>query len=234
MQTAALQLRRVNNGDATARPHRSPSLLRNASTRWYSPARLSFGSHEPMPQRLPYPRTNSPWAVLLKPHLGWARPNRAGAAITLLRPDSSGSSRAAKRARHRRGHIFSPLADGGQRRTGPARRGAPRIAARPSGGAGPESWHGALAVVPYLNPQLVRPIANGHVRVAGKRVLERIRQAFLDDARGGEVNPSREGRAIPARASGTCRYAVLAQPTSPPASSHSSVVSPLVAASRRA
>ena len=41
-------------------------------------------------------------------------------------------------------------------------------------------------------------------------------------------------RAIPARASGTCRYAVLAQPTSPPASSHSSVVSPLVAASRRA
>ena len=40
--------------------------------------------------------------------------------------------------------------------------------------------------------------------------------------------------AIPARASGTCRYAVLAQPTSPPASSHSSVVSPLVAASRRA
>ena len=31
-------------------------------------------------------------------------------------------------------------------------------------------------------------------------------------------------RAIPARASGTCRYAVLAQPISPPASSHWSVV----------
>jgi hypothetical protein len=55
------------------------------------------------------------------------------------------------------------------------------------------------------NLQLVRPIANGHVRIAGMRVLERIRQAFLDDAIGGEVNPSREGRAIPARASGTCR-----------------------------
>jgi hypothetical protein len=54
---------------------------------------------------------------------------------------------------------------------------APRSVARPSGGAGAESWHGALAVVPYLNLQLVRPIANGHVRVAGTRVLERIRQA---------------------------------------------------------
>ncbi len=42
-------------------------------------------------------------------------------------------------------------------------------------------------------------------------------------------------RAIPTRASGTCRYAVLAQPTSwPSKSSHSSVVSPLVAASRQA
>jgi hypothetical protein len=34
---------------------------------------------------------NSPRAVPLKPHLGWAGPNRAGAAITLLRRDSSGS-----------------------------------------------------------------------------------------------------------------------------------------------
>jgi hypothetical protein len=91
VQTAALQFRRLSNDDATARPHRSPSLLRNASTRWYSPAPLSFGSHERMSQRLPYPRTNSPWAVPLKPHLGCAGPNRAGAAITLLRRDSSGS-----------------------------------------------------------------------------------------------------------------------------------------------
>lgn len=71
-QTAARQSRRLSNGRATARPHRSPSLLRNSSTRWYSPARLSFGSHEHMSQRLPYPRTNSPWTVRLKPHRGWA------------------------------------------------------------------------------------------------------------------------------------------------------------------
>src|SRR5215207_5822335 len=38
VQTAALQFRRLSNGDATARPHRSPSLPRNASPRWYSPA----------------------------------------------------------------------------------------------------------------------------------------------------------------------------------------------------
>jgi hypothetical protein len=55
------------------------------------PARLSFGSHERMSQRLPYPRTNSLWGVPLKSHLGLAGPNRAGAAITLLRRDSSGS-----------------------------------------------------------------------------------------------------------------------------------------------
>ena len=66
VQTAALQFRRLNNDDATARPHRSPSLPRNASTRWYSPAQLSFGSHDPTSQRLPYPRTNPPWAVPLK------------------------------------------------------------------------------------------------------------------------------------------------------------------------
>jgi hypothetical protein len=77
VQTAALQFRRLSNDDATARPHRSPSLLRNASTRWYSPAPLSFGSHERMSQRLPYPRTNSPWAVPLEapPRLGRAQPS---------------------------------------------------------------------------------------------------------------------------------------------------------------
>jgi hypothetical protein len=53
VQTAAQQFRRLSNGDATARPHRSPPLPRNASTRWYSPARLTFGRHEPMSQRLP-------------------------------------------------------------------------------------------------------------------------------------------------------------------------------------
>src|SRR4029453_2789419 len=33
VQIAALQVRRLSNGEATARPHRPPSLLRNASTR---------------------------------------------------------------------------------------------------------------------------------------------------------------------------------------------------------
>ena len=50
----------------------------------------------------------------------------------------------------------------------------------------------ARAVVPYLDLQLVRPIANGHVRVAGMRVLQCVRQAFLHDAIGGEVDPPRE------------------------------------------
>ncbi len=90
VQTAALQFRRLSNCDATARPHRSPSPLRNTSTRWYSPARLAFGSHGRVPQRLPYPQTNSPWAVPLKPDLGRPRPTER-AAITLLRRDASGS-----------------------------------------------------------------------------------------------------------------------------------------------
>jgi hypothetical protein len=46
------------------------------------------------------------------------------------------------------------------------------------------------AVVPYLDLQLVRSIANSHVRVAGTCVLEGVRQAFLNDAISGEVDPS--------------------------------------------
>ena len=69
------------------------------------------------------------------------------------------------------------------------------------------------AVVPYLNLQLVRPIANGHVRVAGMRVLECIRQAFLDDAVDGEVNPPRErdGLAVHMKFHGQSGTADLAQ-----------------------
>jgi hypothetical protein len=82
-QTAARQSRRLSNGRATARPHRSPSLLRNASTRWYSPARPSFGSHEHMSQRLPYPRTNSPWTVSAEapPRLGRVRRRIPGGGV---------------------------------------------------------------------------------------------------------------------------------------------------------
>src|SRR4029453_14348919 len=70
-----------------------------------------------------------------------------------------------------------------------------------------------LAVVPPLNRQLVRPIANGHVRVAGMRMLERIRQAFLDDAISGEVNPprEREGLAVHMESDGQPGTADLAQ-----------------------
>ena len=62
---------------------------------------------------------------------------------------------------------------------------------------GAESWRGALAVVPYLNFQLVRPIANGHVRVARTRALERIPQAFLDDAIGRRVQSLEGGSSDP-------------------------------------
>jgi hypothetical protein len=48
----------------------------------------------------------------------------------------------------------------------------------------------ALAVVAYLDLQLVRPIADDHVRVAGVRVLERVCQALLDDAIRREVEPT--------------------------------------------
>jgi hypothetical protein len=108
VQTAARQFRQLSNGDATARPHRSPSLLRNASTRWYSPAQLSFDSHEPMSQRPPYPRTNSPWAVPLKPPSAGPGPTKREPRSHCFDVTHQVRGRAAKRARHRRGHIFSP------------------------------------------------------------------------------------------------------------------------------
>ena len=48
------------------------------------------------------------------------------------------------------------------------------------------------AVVAHLDPQLVGLVADGHVGVAGVRVLERVRQALLDDAIRGEVDRPRE------------------------------------------
>ena len=108
VQTAALQFRRLSNGDAMARPHRSPSLPRNASTRWYSPARLSVGSHEHMSQRLPCPRTNPPWAVPVKPASGGPGPTEREPRSHCFDVTHQVRGRAAKRARHRRSHIFSP------------------------------------------------------------------------------------------------------------------------------
>ena len=54
----------------------------------------------------------------------------------------------------------------------------------------------APAVVPYFDLQLVRPIANGHVRVAGMRVLERVGSGLLGrcDKRRGQP-PEGAGRA---------------------------------------
>ncbi len=117
VQTAALQFRRLSNGDATARPHRSPSLPRNASTRWYSPAQLCW-QPRPMSQRLPCPRTNPPWAVPVKPTSAGPGPtereprshcfdvtHQVRGALGARRPTSE---RAAKGTRHRRGHIISP------------------------------------------------------------------------------------------------------------------------------
>jgi hypothetical protein len=43
---------------------------------------------------------------------------------------------------------------------------------------------GALAVVGDFELELVRPVADRHVCLAGVCVLERIRQAFLDDSIG--------------------------------------------------
>src|SRR5205823_1715424 len=46
----------------------------------------------------------------------------------------------------------------------------------------------ARAVVAYLDLQLVGPVADGPIRVAGTRVFERVGQAFLDDPIGGEFD----------------------------------------------
>ena len=50
----------------------------------------------------------------------------------------------------------------------------------------------AQTVVAYLDLELIRPVADGHVRVAGARVLEGVGQALLNDAVGREVDPPRE------------------------------------------
>src|SRR6266516_6206273 len=50
----------------------------------------------------------------------------------------------------------------------------------------------ALAVVAYLDLQLVGLIADGHFSIAGARVLEGVGQAFLDNSEGGEVDPPGE------------------------------------------
>src|SRR5205823_10347388 len=47
----------------------------------------------------------------------------------------------------------------------------------------------ALAVVAYLDVQLVGPVADGHFSIAGARVLERVGQALLDNSVGREVDP---------------------------------------------
>ena len=117
VQTAALQFRRLSNGDATARPHRSPSLPRNASTRWYSPAQLCW-----------QPRTYVPTPAVSanQTSLGCSgEATSAGPGPTEREPRSHcfdvthqvrgalgarrpTSERAAKGTRNRRGHIISP------------------------------------------------------------------------------------------------------------------------------
>src|SRR5207244_6976856 len=46
----------------------------------------------------------------------------------------------------------------------------------------------ALAVVAYLDVQLVASVPDGHIGVAGTRMFERVGQAFLDDSVGREVD----------------------------------------------
>ena len=46
----------------------------------------------------------------------------------------------------------------------------------------------ALAVIAHFDLQLVRPVADGHIRMAGARVLERVGQAFLNYSIGREVD----------------------------------------------
>ena len=55
----------------------------------------------------------------------------------------------------------------------------------------------ALAVVAYLELQLVGAIADDHICVAGARVLQRVGKAFLNDSIGGEVDPSWERERLP-------------------------------------
>ena len=50
----------------------------------------------------------------------------------------------------------------------------------------------AVAVVPYLDPQLVRPVADDHVRVARVRVPQCVGQALLDDPIRREVDSARK------------------------------------------
>jgi hypothetical protein len=107
LQTAARHFRRLSN-ETRRRGRMIAIATEERIDPGYSPARLSFGSHERVSQRLPYPRTNPPWAVPLKPHLGSAGPNRAGAGSRCFDVTHQVRGRAAKRARHRRGHIVSP------------------------------------------------------------------------------------------------------------------------------
>jgi len=56
---------------------------------------------------------------------------------------------------------------------------------------------GASAVVAHFDPYLVRRIPDGHLRVGGAGVLERVGQALLHDPIGGEVDPARELESLP-------------------------------------
>src|SRR5215217_1737123 len=90
---------------ATARPHKSPSLLRNASTRWYfaGPAVLTY---------VPTPAVST---NQLSRSCSAEAPRPAGPGPTEQKPRSHRFDlthqvrvRVAKRARHRRGHLVFP------------------------------------------------------------------------------------------------------------------------------
>jgi hypothetical protein len=69
------------------------------------------------------------------------------------------------------------------------------------------------AVVAYLGPQPVGPVADGHVGAAGAGVLERVGQAFLDDPVGRQVDRrrEREGLAVDVQPDGQAGPADLFQ-----------------------
>jgi hypothetical protein len=76
-------------------------------------------------QRLPYPPTNSPRVVPLKPTSAGPGPTEREPRSHCLDVTHHVRGRSAQRARHRRGHIFSP-ADEGQSHQGRARRPSQR------------------------------------------------------------------------------------------------------------
>jgi hypothetical protein len=101
----------------TAR-HRSPSLLRNASTRCIRRPGCPLAARTHVPT--PAVSANQPsLGCSAQAHLGWPRAQPSGPRSHCFEETHQVRGRAAKRTRHR-AVTSSPPADGGQRRSGPS------------------------------------------------------------------------------------------------------------------